>query len=117
MPMIADSLLTSIDLLIAAVPHDGANGASTAWRRIASGAQRSFEGSTAMATALVDQIGLRDRPAGRHEGRGDESSLREVTIDEGLMSAEQFDALVTPEAVTQLGRPDAAPRAGEGKSR
>ena len=64
------------------------------------------EASTAAATALVpgDRLrgGLRRRRA-RPPSAG--ATIRDVVVADGLLTAEQFDELLTPEAVCRLGTP------------
>ncbi|MCL4193155.1 MAG: aspartate ammonia-lyase [Thermoguttaceae bacterium] len=102
LPLVADSLLTAIDLLARACDI---------FRRlcvagIEANAQRCLgqvHGSTATVTALVERIGYEKATelalASRTEGR----SVREVVIERGLLSADEFDELVSPEQVTRLG--------------
>ena len=44
------------------------------------------------------QVAVRAAAAGR--------TVRAVVLEEGVMSAEAFDALLTPEAVCRLGSPE-----------
>jgi aspartate ammonia-lyase len=67
--------------------------------------RRHVESSTAAATALLPALGyegaLRLLERARERGLG----LRETAIAEGLLTAEQFDDLISPEAVCRLGSP------------
>ncbi len=62
--------------------------------------------ATASATALVPRLGYAAAAElvrrARAEGRG----LREVALASGLVTAEEFDALTSAEAVCRLGSPD-----------
>ena len=64
------------------------------------------EGSTAVATALLPAIGYEAaaRVAKLAQERG--KSIRETVLAEGLLTAAQFDALISPEAVCRLGTPE-----------
>jgi aspartate ammonia-lyase len=63
------------------------------------------ESSTAVATALLPALGYEG--AARLVRLAQESgrTVRETALAEGLLSAEQFAELTSPEAVTGLGRP------------
>ena len=105
LPLVADSLLTAIDLLtgacdifarhcVAGIEADEAH------------CRRSVESSTALLTALVDRIGYdaAERLAAEAAGGGSNArNIRQLAIDRGLLTAEEFDALTSPERVTKLG--------------
>ncbi len=102
LPLVADSLLTALDLLARA---------SDIFRRwcvagIEANAQHcrdQVHGSTATVTALVERIGYETATelalASRTEGR----SIRDLALERGLLTADEFDELVSPERVTRLG--------------
>jgi len=101
LPLVADRLLDSLSLL---------TGATDLLRRVVHGLEadeerchRHVENSTATLTALVEHIGYeaaqRVAEARIRTGR----SLRSLTVDPGLLSHEDFDALVSPERVMALG--------------
>jgi aspartate ammonia-lyase len=102
LPLAADSLLVSLDLLA---------GACDVLARLCvagieanqENCQRHVRNATATITALVDHIGhdAADRlaAAARQEGR----SIRELVLQRGLMTAEEFDHLVSAERAMQLG--------------
>ena len=107
MPLIAHTLLESFDLLtracVALRCHcvDGIEADEARCRR-------HVENATATATALLPIIGyaraseLVARAAGT--GRG----LKDVAVADGYVTAEQFDASTSPEAVCRLGFPKQA---------
>jgi len=109
LPLVADSLLTSLDLLARAArilaEHCVAGLAPDEER-----CRRHVDSSTATATALLPALGYggaaRLLDAAARSGRG----LRETAAAEGLLTGEEFDALTSPEAVCRLGSPAAAPR-------
>jgi aspartate ammonia-lyase len=104
MPLIADSLLGSLDLL---------RNACDIFRRLCveglvADEERcllSVRASTACATALLSEIGYEAAQqvaaAAAQEGR----TVRDLAVERGLMSAERFDELVSAENVTRLGFP------------
>jgi len=72
------------------------------------------EGSTAAVTALLPALGYDGacRVAERAKATG--KSVREVVIAQGLLTAEAFDELISPEAVCRLGMPDIAGKSAPG---
>jgi aspartate ammonia-lyase len=104
LPIIEDALLGSLDLL--------RNACGIFYRYCVVGIepnaehlQRQVESATATVTALVEQIGYHQAQevAAAAQGR----SVREVVIETGLLTGEEFDQMVSPEAVTRLGSPEA----------
>jgi aspartate ammonia-lyase len=107
MPLVAHALLGSVDVLTRACATlrclcvDGIEADEPRCRR-------HVENATASATALVPIIGyeraseLVARAA--TSGRG----LRDVAVGDGYVTAEQFDASTSPEAVCRLGFPGKA---------
>ena len=102
LPLIADALLGSIDLLAAAC-NIFRRYCVTGIEPDIARCRAHVDSATATVTALVEAIGYAAAQelarAARSEGRG----LREIALERGMLSAEQFDALVSPEAVTRLG--------------
>jgi aspartate ammonia-lyase len=105
LPLVADSLLTAIDLLTA--------GCDIFARHCVSGIEgdahrcrRNIHNSTALLTALVDKIGydsaeqLAEEVAASHCGQ---LNIRQLVIARGLLTAEEFDQLTSSERVTKLG--------------
>jgi aspartate ammonia-lyase len=104
LPVVADALLGSLDLL---------NNACRIFRRHCvehltadeEHCRRQVQNSTASVTALVGLLGYEQATelarAVVAEGKG----LRELAIERGLVSAESFDELTSPESVTRLGTP------------
>ena len=108
LPLVADSLLTSLDLL---------RTACDVFTRLcvrglqenAARCQGHVAGATATATALVDQIGYSRACQLVQRSLAEGKTLREVTLAEGLMTADEFDQAITPERVTRLGSPEDKP--------
>ncbi len=105
LPLAADSLLTSLDLLT--------NACDIFARHCVSGIEadeqrcrQNVHNSTALLTALVDRIGydaaeqIAQEAAASPSGQRD---IRRLVLDRGLLSAEEFDELTSPERVTRLG--------------
>jgi aspartate ammonia-lyase len=104
LPLIADSLLGSLDLL--------ANACSILRRMCVAGIEadeercrRHVEGATATLTALVDRIGYRQAQEIASLSKAAGADVRELVVERGIMTVEEFDELVSAEAVTRLGSP------------
>ncbi len=108
LPVIADALLTSLDLL--------ANACDIFRRHCVAGIEaneercrRHVEGATATITALVETIGYEAAQALGDAHRETGKSICELAVERGLMTAEEFDEIVSPERVTRLGSPRQRP--------
>ena len=104
LPLVADALLGSIDLLIGACDifrRHCVEGITANEGRCA----RHVLGATATVTALVEAIGYQAAQEVVLAARQANQSVRDVVLERGLMTAQAFDAAVTPEAVTRLGSP------------
>ncbi|HKI37733.1 MAG TPA: aspartate ammonia-lyase [Gemmataceae bacterium] len=105
-PLIADSLLTSLDLLRRAC-RVFSERCVAGLEADAGRCRQRVESAVAAATALVDVIGY--EPAqelaatARREGKG----IKQLVLERGLLTACEFDRLVAPEAVTRLGSTEA----------
>ncbi len=104
MPLIADALLGSLDLLT--------NACSIFRRNCVAGLEadeqrcrRYVESATATVTALVDVIGYHAAQKVSEMARAEGKSIRDVVIETGLMDAESFDESVSAESVMRLGSP------------
>jgi aspartate ammonia-lyase len=102
MPLVAHCLLESLDLL--------ARGCDLLRRRCVTGlvalearCRAQVENGTAAATALLPLIGYERAAELAARARGTGRGLKEVALASGLVSAEQFDQLTSPEAVGRLG--------------
>jgi aspartate ammonia-lyase len=104
MPLIADSLLTSLDL---------ARHACRAFElHCVSGltaneehCRRDVDTATATVTALVDTLGYEAAEQVAQTAARENKPVRQVVLEQGLMTGEQFDQAVTPASVTRLGSP------------
>lgn len=104
LPLIADALLTSLDLLT--------NACSLFRRLCVAGLEadeerckRHVDGATATLTALVDRIGYGAAQEIAAEAAAAGRGVRAVVIERGLLSADDFDELTSAESVTRLGSP------------
>ncbi len=104
MPLIADALLASLDLLT--------NACSIFRRLCVSGLEadeercrRHVDGATATLTALVDRIGYSAAQEIAALAKATGTGVRSVVIERGLLSAEDFDDMISAESVTRLGSP------------
>ena len=102
LPLIANCLLESCDLL--------ARGCEMLRRHCVEGIKANeercrihVENSTATATALVPAIGYEGACRLVKLAAESGGSIRETAIREGMLTAEKFDELVSPEAVCRLG--------------
>jgi len=104
MPLIADAMLGSLDLLT--------NACSIFRRNCVAGLEadeqrcrKHVESSTATVTALLDAIGYQAAQDASDEARLKGISIRRLVIEKGLLDAASFDDLVSAESVTRLGSP------------
>jgi aspartate ammonia-lyase len=104
LPLIADSLLGSLDLLT--------NSCTLLRRLCVAGLEadeercrRNVDGATATLTALIDMIGYQAAQEIAAEAKASGRGIRAIVLDRGLLDAEDFDELVSAENVTKLGSP------------
>ena len=102
LPLIADTLLGSLSLLAHACEifrkHCVAGIEADEER-----CRRHVHGATASVTALVERLGYEAAQALAAKAREAGRSLRDVAVEEGALTSEEFDELVSAEAVTRLG--------------
>ena len=108
LPLIADALLTSVDLL--------ANACDILARLCVDGLEpdaerckRTVEGATAVATALLPALGYQAAGRVAAEAARTGRSIRSLVIEGGLLDDGAFEALISPEAVCRLGSPEVKP--------
>jgi aspartate ammonia-lyase len=104
LPLIADALLGSLDLLT--------NACSMLRRLCVAGLEANearcrqhVESSTASITALVDAIGYHAAQEIAEYAKSSGKKIRSIVVERGLLSEEMFDELVSAENVTRLGSP------------
>jgi aspartate ammonia-lyase len=102
MPLIADALLTSLDLLT--------NACTILRARCVEGIEadearcrRHVESGTAAATALIERLGYEGATDLARAARDEGKTIRQIVVERGLIAAEEFDEMVSPERVTRLG--------------
>ena len=104
LPLIAHCLLSSCDMLGRACRIlrlfcvDGIEADEARCRR-------HVENSTATATALLPVLGYEGAARLLERARATGRTVRQVAVDGGALTAEQFDELTSPEAVCRLGSP------------
>ncbi len=105
LPVIADCLLGSCDMLVAACDMmrrfcvEGIEADEAKCRA-------HVENSTAAATALIPHIGYDAACEIVIRARKDGLSIRDAAIESGMVTSGEFDQLTAPEAVSRLGSPD-----------
>lgn len=102
LPLVADSLLASLDLARNACRSLGqkcVRGIEADVERCS----RSVDASTATVTALVDRLGYEAASAVAAAAANESKSIRQIVVERGLMSEAEFEEAVAPEAVTRLG--------------
>jgi aspartate ammonia-lyase len=102
LPLVADALLESLDLLARAcdiLRRNCVDGIEADEARC----RASVQASTATATALIPAIGYDLACEVARHSRETGSPLRAVVLARGLLTEEAFDVLVSPEAVRRLG--------------
>ncbi len=104
MPLIADALLGSLDLL--------ARACDVLRRFCVQGIEADAEAcgrhvgvATAVVTALVAEIGYDAATEVARVARTEGRTVRDVVLERKLLAAEAFDRLVSPEATMRLGSP------------
>ncbi len=102
LPLIADNLLGALELAINAARILRRNCVEelTANPEIC---RRKTASSTAIVTALVEIIGYEKAAAIAEQARNENMTIRDVVISQGLMTAAEFEALISAEHVNRLG--------------
>jgi aspartate ammonia-lyase len=102
MPLVADSLLASLDLLT--------NACDIFAQHCVSGivadeerCRQQVRNSTALLTALVDTIGYDAAERLAAEVAARPQDIRQLVVERGLLTAAQFDELTSPQRVAKLG--------------
>ncbi len=104
LPVIADKLLESIEILTKAAYSLRALcvvGIEACPERCRS----HLESSTAVVTALLPKLTYSECVKIASEAADSGKSIREVVLDHKYMTLEEFEAMITPEAVCRLGMP------------
>ncbi len=104
LPLVADALLGNLDLL--------RNACRIFREHCVAGIEANeslcrtrVEGATATLTAMVELLGYEKAQEIAARARALGKPVREVVLESGLLSPEQFDALISPESLARLGSP------------
>ncbi len=65
--------------------------------------KKSVENSTATVTALIPKIGYKRASELIQKAKNESLSIKEVAVKNGFVTDEEFEKLITPEAVCRLG--------------
>lgn len=104
LPLVADSLLTALDLLERAcriLATSCVSGITADRERC----RARVEGAVATATALVPRLGYHGAEAAALAARCSGMSIKQYVVANRMMTADEFDESVSPAAVTRLGSP------------
>ncbi len=104
LPLIAEKLLESIDILRRSAYSLRVKcvvGIKACKERCSS----NLESSTAVVTALLPRLSYIECASLAQVAKDTGRSIREVVIEDGHLTSEEFEALITPEAVCRLGMP------------
>ncbi|MCE5340721.1 MAG: aspartate ammonia-lyase [Planctomycetaceae bacterium] len=105
MPLIADTILTNIQLLTNACDIFAkfcVSGIEANEKRC----KQNIETSTAIVTALVEKIGYKTSQEIAAAAKNENKTVRKIVLERNIMSEAEFDALITPQKVAMLGSPD-----------
>ena len=108
LPLVAHSLLDGISLLVNAgniLREFCIQGMEADSERCT----RYVRSATAGATALVDRLGYEAVSGLVKKAVSEGTGIRDLVVREKILSAEEFDELVSPEAVSRLGSPSPKP--------
>jgi len=104
LPLIADAMLGSLDLLGNACRvfrmHCVAGMGADEIR-----CRRNVESATASLTAMVEMLGYETVQALASRAHAEGKPVRDLVLEEQLLTPEQFDRMVSPESVNRLGSP------------
>lgn len=104
LPLVANCLLESIELLTRAndiLRRHCIEGLAVNEERC----RRHVENSTAAATALLPALGYERACEAVRLAKENAQTIRETVIGQGWLTGEEFDELISPEAVCRLGMP------------
>ena len=102
LPVVAECLLESLDLLSRSCVLLAERCVEGIEARTET-CQRHVEGSVAMATALVERLGYHQAQAAALAAQDRGVTLKQQVVEMKVLTAEEFDELVSARAVTRLG--------------
>jgi aspartate ammonia-lyase len=112
LPLIGACLLESLSLL-ARVDETFRRNCVEGIEADEAGCHAHVDASSAVATALVPELGYQLASEVVAESQASGGTIREAVLARGLLTAAQFDELLSPEAVSRLGIPQQLGRAVE----
>jgi len=104
LPLIADALLGSLNLLCNACVIFRTH-CIVGIEADESRCRQHVEGSTASLTAMVEMFGYEKTQSLAARAKAERKSVREIILEERLLTQEQFSKLISPENVARLGSP------------
>jgi aspartate ammonia-lyase len=105
MPLIADAMLTNIQLLTNACRIFGSfcvSGIEANEKRC----KQNIETSTAIVTSLVEKIGYKTAQEVAAAAKKENKTIRQIVLQRKIMNETEFDSLISPQKVTMLGSAD-----------
>ncbi len=102
MPLIADSILNSLTLLVNAASILGkycVNGITANEKKC----KEHIDNSTAVVTCLVEKLGYKMAQQIVQQAAQQNKSVKQVALEGKFLTEEQFGEIISPEAVTKLG--------------
>jgi len=102
LPLVAENLLGSLELAANAVRIFRQN-CVDGFTANAEHCRQGVESSTALVTALVDVIGYEKAEAIAQLAKTENKTIRQVVLEQNLMSAAEFEESISPERVNRLG--------------
>jgi aspartate ammonia-lyase len=102
LPLVADCLLTNLDLAQNACRVFQSlcvNGITACEDRC----RHSVDTATASVTAFVNLLGYENAEMVARTACAEKKSIKQVMMEKGLLSEEQYEQMLAPEAVTRLG--------------
>lgn len=103
LPLVADKLLESLSVLCSAIKILREK-CITGIEAMKENCEAHVAGSTATATALLVKLSYEQCAEIAEIARKDNKSIKEVVLEKNLLSEEEFNELITPEAVCRLGK-------------
>ena len=105
MPLIADALLTNLQLLTNACRIFGRfciDGIEANEKKC----RQNVEASTAVLTAIVEKVGYQTAQKIAAEAKEQNKTVREIILKLGIMTEAEFESLISPQKVIMLGNAD-----------
>ena len=104
LPLIADKFLESLDVLtrsVSALKNKCVGGITVNSEKC----RENIEVSTAVVTALLGRLNYSECSEIAQKSAQNGKTIRDVAVNDGYLSMDEFESLLTPEAVCRLGMP------------